>query len=59
MIHAKPRQKLGIERKQFIHFNLMVWEDAREKLKRLLKAQFKHKISKNNKMAQSFHKFVI
>ena len=34
MIHAKPRQKLGIERKQFIHFNLMVWEDAREKLKK-------------------------
>ena len=58
-IHAKvrgillgqgPRQKLGIERR-FGHFNLMIWKDARGRLKGLLKAQFRHRVSKNNIMA--------
>ena len=59
-IHAKirgillgrgPRQKLGIQKKKFIHLNLVIWEGARERLKGLLKAKFKHRISKNKRMA--------
>ena len=52
MLDRGLRQKLEIERKKkFIHFNLVIWEGTRERLKRLLKAQFKHRVSKNNRMA--------